>query len=197
MNVTRAFWSGPVDPDGLPEGATLTRRFGVAQKDKIRPIDDYRASMVNSSVTQAEAVSIPRGGPHCSHVRRVPEVLISPDITSGAGGEVLDLASAYKQVPLSDSHISIFPAAWLEGCRKTSWCRTKPAARFWESSLNLLKTPEGVIALANTASRRAELMEFIDHIQATKKLSRSDAERFRAVCNSPRITCLAEDFATA
>lgn len=51
-------WAQPIDPDALPEGATLTRRFGVVQKDTVRPIDDYRASLLNASVTQAEAVSI-------------------------------------------------------------------------------------------------------------------------------------------
>ena len=56
--LDKGFLSGPIDPNVLPEGATLTRRFGVKQKEKVRPIDDCRASLVNASVTQAEVVSI-------------------------------------------------------------------------------------------------------------------------------------------
>ena len=37
--LDKGFLIGPVDLDTLPEGATLTRRFGVRQKEKIRPID--------------------------------------------------------------------------------------------------------------------------------------------------------------
>ena len=36
----------------------LTRRFGVLQKDKVRPIDDYKASLVNSAVTQVDMVTL-------------------------------------------------------------------------------------------------------------------------------------------
>ena len=42
----------------MPSGATLTRRFGIRQKNKMRPIDDYKASFVNSSVTQPETASV-------------------------------------------------------------------------------------------------------------------------------------------
>ena len=49
--LERGLLVGPIDPDDIPKGSTLTRRFGVRQKDKVRPIDDYKASLVNSSVT--------------------------------------------------------------------------------------------------------------------------------------------------
>lgn len=37
----KGFLKGPIDPDDVPKGGTLTRRFGVHQRDKVRPIDDY------------------------------------------------------------------------------------------------------------------------------------------------------------
>lgn len=43
------FLHGTIDASAIPRGATLTRRFGVLQKDKVRPIDDYKASLVNSA----------------------------------------------------------------------------------------------------------------------------------------------------
>eukprot|EP00435_Cladocopium_sp_Y103_P017297 s391_g4.t1 len=56
--LNKGFLRGPVDPSSLPPGATLTRRFGVVQGDKVRPIDDYKASLVNASVTQPEMVCL-------------------------------------------------------------------------------------------------------------------------------------------
>ena len=101
--IEKGFLSGPVDPLSLPEGATLTRRFGVKQKGKIRPIDDYRASLVNASVTQAEAVSI-HGVDHIAalcaeYMRQAGRLGSPPDLVA----KCWDLASAYKQVPLSDT----------------------------------------------------------------------------------------------
>ena len=58
------FIEGPIEPSRLPEGATLTRRFGVVQGEteegvpRVRPIDDYKRSMVNASVTQTEKVVV-------------------------------------------------------------------------------------------------------------------------------------------
>ena len=46
--LNKGFLTGPISQDALPMGATLTRRFPVRQKNKIRPIDDYRASMGHS-----------------------------------------------------------------------------------------------------------------------------------------------------
>jgi hypothetical protein len=36
--VSKGFLEGEVKPDDLPEGSTLTRRFGVKQKSKVRPL---------------------------------------------------------------------------------------------------------------------------------------------------------------
>ena len=101
--VQKGFLVGPIDPTELPECATLTRRFGVNQKDKIRPIDDYRSSMVNSAVTQVEAVSI-HGVDHiaamCSEHMRVSHAKGRHPLLVA---KCWDLSAAYKQVPLSDS----------------------------------------------------------------------------------------------
>ena len=48
---------GPIDKDELPAGSTLTKRFPVKQKNKVKPIDDYKASLVNFAVTQNEGVT--------------------------------------------------------------------------------------------------------------------------------------------
>ena len=102
--VQKGFLVGPVNPASLPSGSTITRRFGVQQKGKLRPIDDYRASMVNSSVTQTEGVSV-HSVDHIaamvsSRMRQLRDARAS---ARELQGKCWDLAAAYKQVPLSES----------------------------------------------------------------------------------------------
>ena len=56
--VSKELLTGPISEDVPPQGAALTTRFPVRQKDKIRPIDDYKSSMGSSSVTQTEGVTV-------------------------------------------------------------------------------------------------------------------------------------------
>ena len=93
-----------MDPTSLPSGSAITRRFGVQQKGKLRPIDDYKASMVNSSVTQTEGVSV-HSVDHIaamvsSRMRQLRDARAS---SRELQGKCWDLAAAHKQVPLSDS----------------------------------------------------------------------------------------------
>ena len=94
---------GPIDIATIPRGATLTRRFGVLQKDKVRPIDDYKASLVNSAVTQVEVVTL-HG---VDHIASLGAALLNAAQGSEDKAKLVakcwDLASAYKQIPLSDS----------------------------------------------------------------------------------------------
>ena len=55
--VEKGFIQGPVNEEELPAGSTLTKHFPVKQKNKVRPIDDYKASLVNFAVTQNEGVT--------------------------------------------------------------------------------------------------------------------------------------------
>ena len=55
--VEKGFIKGPISKEGLPAGSTLTKRFPVKQKNKVRPIDDYKASLVNFAVTKNEGVT--------------------------------------------------------------------------------------------------------------------------------------------
>lgn len=101
--VDKGFLRGPIDPDDVPRGGTLTRRFGVHQKDKVRPIDDYKASLVNSAVTQVEVVTL-HG---VDHIAGMGAAILKAFKTLGRSeslvGKCWDLAAAYKQIPLSDT----------------------------------------------------------------------------------------------
>ena len=94
---------GPIDVSNIASGATLTRRFGVLQKDKVRPIDDYKASLVNSAVTQVEVVTL-HG---IDHIASLGAAMLNAAKTDKnkrvLAAKCWDLASAYKQIPLSDS----------------------------------------------------------------------------------------------
>ena len=102
--VRRGFAEGPVPELQLPADATVTPRFGVVQSEagKVRPIDDYRASAVNATVSQSEQVPV--------HTLDVVAALLAAVLKADFGGHRIDgmvckcwdLSAAYKQVPLSD-----------------------------------------------------------------------------------------------
>ena len=104
--VSKGFLIGPISPEDLPSGSTLTRRFGVFQKNKTRPIDDYKASFVNSSVSQTETATVHTVDHVASMIacilRQTETRSLKPDLVA----KTWDLADAYKQIPLSDQAFS-------------------------------------------------------------------------------------------
>ena len=101
--VAKGFFRGPVELADLPDEATLTRRFGVKQRNKTRPIDDYKASFVSSSVTQTISATVHT----MDHIAAMVACILR-EVDSKAGcikltARTWDLAHAYKQVPLSDA----------------------------------------------------------------------------------------------
>ena len=107
------FIEGPFEPSGLPEGATLTRRFGVVQGEteegapKVRPIDDYKRSMVNASVTQTEKVVVH----NLDVVAAMASAWMREHLRAGHAAETVakcwDLKAAYKQLALDDSSFEL------------------------------------------------------------------------------------------
>ena len=86
----KGFLEGPIKVEDIPFAGTVTRRFGVSQKGKLRPIDDYKANLVNSAVIQTEGVTI-HGIDH-----------------------IAALGAFYKQLAISDSafELDAFLAVW-------------------------------------------------------------------------------------
>ena len=109
--------SKDIDKDELPVGSTLTKRFPVKQKDKVRPIYDYKASLVNFVVTQNEGVTI-------HTIDNIASMLAfwmrSGSLSSedGVVAKCWDLPDAYKQVRLSDEafHLDSYLAAYDPSC---------------------------------------------------------------------------------
>ena len=78
----------------------------MKQKNKVRPIDDYKASLVNFAVTQTEGVTIHT----IDHIAAMiswwmRSGSLSPD--DGLVAKCWDLSDAYKQVPLSDEAFNL------------------------------------------------------------------------------------------
>ncbi|CAE7770088.1 unnamed protein product [Symbiodinium sp. CCMP2592] len=105
--LSKGFIEGPVSASDIPADGTVTHRFGVIQGEteegpKVRPIDNYLSSLVNSVVSQSEQVPV-----HTLDV--VAGMLamwlhLSPlkSLREGLVCKCWDLSAAYKQLPLSD-----------------------------------------------------------------------------------------------
>ena len=115
--VEKGFIQGPIDKDELPVGSTLTKSFPVKQKNKVRPIDDYKAPLVNFAVTQNEGVAIHT----IDHIASMLAFWMRSGSLSSEDGVVAkcwDLSDAYKQVPLSDEafHLDSYLAVYDPSC---------------------------------------------------------------------------------
>ena len=115
--VEKGFILGPIDKEDLPARSTLTKRFPVKQKNKVRPIDDYKASLVNFAVTQNEGVTIHT----IDHIASMIAFWMRSGSLSTSDGLVAkcwDLSDAYKQVPLSDEafHLHSYLAVYDPDC---------------------------------------------------------------------------------
>ena len=115
--VEKGFIQGPINKEELPAGSTLTKRFPVKQKNKVRPIDDYKASLVNFAVTQTEGVTIHT----IDHIASMIAFWMrsgSLSAKDGLAAKCWDLSDAYKQVPLSHKafHLDFYLAVYDPGC---------------------------------------------------------------------------------
>ena len=55
--VEKGFIKGPISEEELLAGSTLTKRFPVKQQNQVRPIDDYKASLVNFAVASIDHIA--------------------------------------------------------------------------------------------------------------------------------------------
>ena len=102
LELEKGFLKGPVPLDSLPRGATLTQRFAVQQGEKLRPIDNYKTSLVNSAVSQNEKVSVHTIDFVAALLGRWQRSHLESGKSPRLNAKAWDLASAYKQIPLSD-----------------------------------------------------------------------------------------------
>ena len=104
--VSRGWMTGPHELEDLPQGSVLTRRFGVSQTStlgdgsrisKVRPIDDFSESLINSTNHCAESIT-PMGIDAI-----LATMILRCKLMPGEQllGKAYDLRKAYKNLPLS------------------------------------------------------------------------------------------------
>lgn len=105
---------GPLDPTSLPTSAILTMRFGLRQGQKLRPIDNYKTSLVNFAVTQSETITVHTLDVCAAMVATWLRQTKQADVCGELVAKTWDLSGAYKQLALNDtayqqdSYLAIF-----------------------------------------------------------------------------------------
>ena len=87
--------------DQVPEGAPISKRFGLRQKHKIRLIDDFSESCVNQTVTVFESPTLHTIDVACAAVACWFGDCMDAGVASDLQVKTFDLASAYRQVGLN------------------------------------------------------------------------------------------------
>ena len=101
--VAKGWLLGPLADDTVPEDRPLSRRFGLKQRhDNIRLIDDYSESGVNSCVTVTESPLLHTVDIACAVLTIWFGMCEEAGIGKDLAVRTFDLASAYRQVGLSD-----------------------------------------------------------------------------------------------
>ena len=116
--VEQGWLSGPFSLEDIGEEEPISRRFGLKQRDKVRPIDDFSASGVNDAVTSWESPMLHTVDVIGSIVTAWFESAQRFAKKSDLLTRTFDLTSAYRQVALSE-----------EGRRHSLICVFDPRSR--------------------------------------------------------------------
>ena len=104
--VDKGWLRGPLQASSVHASGVVTRRFGVEQGvdekgPKVRPIDDFSASLINSTVSTEEKISLHtldvRGAVIACWMQQACSRLEDARLV----GRAYDLKAAYRQLPLS------------------------------------------------------------------------------------------------
>ena len=95
QEVEAGYLEGPFEMSALPAGCIVSPRFGLAQKNKLRPIDNMSASGINSAVGLPEKLQV-------EGVDEAVAVIRAWMMHAGSGccllGKTYDLRKAYRQI---------------------------------------------------------------------------------------------------
>ena len=165
LDETQKGWLvGPLGLKDLPDGASLTRRFGIlqtssssdgSQTKKVRPIDDFTESLINMTNGCNEKISIHGVDTIASGVVQRLKLCGAKGKSPSLVAKAVDLRKAYKQLAVSsdalvDSYLCVLnpeknqPEAF--GCRVLpfgaraavqAFCRAAPS--IWYLGVKLLR----------------------------------------------------------
>ena len=103
--MERGWLHGPYKESDLDGECTVTRRFGVRQGSKIRPIDNYTESLVNQTTSAGEAISLHSTDVIAATLSLWMSVMCKNDCNKhklDVVGKSYDLHKAYKHLCISD-----------------------------------------------------------------------------------------------
>lgn len=99
--VTLGFVKGPFPASALPRGALVSPRFGLRQKNKLRPIDDLSISGVNMSTSLPERLKVDAID-ECAAM--IKEMMSRSGGKQALVGKTYDLRKAYRQLAIKEDH---------------------------------------------------------------------------------------------
>lgn len=101
QEVAEGWLSGPLDLSEVGVDEPVSRRFGLKQRDKIRPIDDFSASGINDTVSSWETPMLHTVDVFSSAIVSWFEAAHRFGKSTDLLTRTFDLTSAYRQVALS------------------------------------------------------------------------------------------------
>eukprot|EP00435_Cladocopium_sp_Y103_P073752 s20_g45.t1 len=111
--VAAGFLSGPFSADMCPKDAIASPRFGLMQKGKLRPIDNFSASHVNSATGLQDKLQVDTIDEICAMVKAWAQ---RSKGKTPLVGRSYDLRKAYRQIGIHPEHLKF---AWI-----SVWCPT-------------------------------------------------------------------------
>jgi hypothetical protein len=101
------FLSGPYSAKELPKGAIASPRFGFLQKSKLRPIDNFSASHINSATGLKDKLQVDSIDEICAMIKAWAQ---RSSGTPHLVGRSYDLRKAYRQIGIAPEHLKF---AWI------------------------------------------------------------------------------------
>ena len=105
--VQDGFLSGPYEISELPPSGIVSPRFGLQQKNKLRPIDNFSASHVNGATGLEEKFQVDSIDEICAMVKTWMQR--SP-VGLRLLGKTFDMRKAYRQIAIRKDHLNL---AWI------------------------------------------------------------------------------------
>ena len=87
------------------DGGRVSRRFGIVQGNKVRPIDNYSESQVNDAATITNKCTVDGVDTIAAMTSLLMGELNHASKSSELHGTALDLKAAYRQLPVSDESL--------------------------------------------------------------------------------------------
>ena len=100
--VDRGWLVGPIPWEDLEPYATVSKRFGIQQGSKLRPIDDFSMSSVNATVSSKDQATADNVDTICATMLHFMSTLQANGRSSSIEARSFDLAAAYRQLCIAD-----------------------------------------------------------------------------------------------